>query len=107
MLCGSIAGRLLLIPATSVVDCRIYSEKMVAKGVPTARSQRYKAMQKVLQEKKSVPQVSSSDVLPPPIQFSDNPIITQDDEAQRAFTTVRRACNASGTLSYCTSWYSR
>ena len=64
-------------------------EKMVAKGKPTARSQRYKANQKMLQEQaKSAPTVSGSEVLPPPPSpVSDKPVMP-DDVEQRAFTSV-------------------
>ena len=62
---------------------------MVAKGKPTARSQRYKANQKILQEQtKSVPTISGSEVLPPPSPVSDKPV-TPDDAELRAFTSVR------------------
>jgi hypothetical protein len=69
----------------------------MAKGVLTARSQRYKATQK-LQEKTnsinitekvhSTPSISGNDVLPSPTQIPENPV-PHLDGAQRAFETVR------------------
>jgi hypothetical protein len=48
-----------------VVDCRILFEEMVSKGKPTARSQQYKANQKMLQEQsKAAPTVPGSEELP-------------------------------------------
>ena len=62
---------------------------MVAKGEPTARSQRYKANQKILQEQESsVPTPSGSDALPPPSTILDKPV-TSDDAEQRSFNSVR------------------
>jgi hypothetical protein len=62
---------------------------MVAKGKPTARSQRYKANQIILQEQaRSAPTTSGSEVLPPPSTVLDKPV-TPDDVEQRAFTSVR------------------
>ena len=58
-------------------------------GVPTARSQRYKAAQKLLQEQtKSTPTLSGNDVCPSPTTLLDQPT-TQAEGAQRAFVTVR------------------
>jgi hypothetical protein len=58
-------------------------------GVPTARSQRYKAAQKLLQEQtKSTPIFSGNDVFPSPTILLDQPT-TQAEGAQRAFVTVR------------------
>jgi hypothetical protein len=62
---------------------------MVSKGKPTARSQRYKANQKLLQEKaRSLPTTSGSEALPPPSPILAKPVTT-DDAEQRAFTSVR------------------
>ena len=62
---------------------------MVSTGKPTARSQRYKANQKLLQEQaRSLPTTAGSDVLPPPSPVLDKPI-TPDDAELRAFTSVR------------------
>ena len=59
------------------------------KGVPAARSQRYKAAQKLLQEQtKSTPTLSGNDVFPSPTTLLDQPT-TQAEGAQRAFVTVR------------------
>ena len=60
----------------------------MAKGVPTARSQRYKATHKAKESIISIPPTSSNDVLPLLISISEKPI-TQADGAQRAFSTVR------------------
>ena len=58
-------------------------------GVPTARSQRYKAAQKLLQEQtKSTPILSGNGVFPSPTTLLDQPT-TQAEGAQRAFVTVR------------------
>mmetsp|Transcript_50366 Transcript_50366/g.105135 ORF Transcript_50366/g.105135 Transcript_50366/m.105135 type:complete len:316 (-) Transcript_50366:270-1217(-) len=62
---------------------------MVSKGKPTARSQRYKANQTLIQEQaRSVPMSPGSEVLPPPSPGLDKPV-TPDDGEQRAFTSVR------------------
>ena len=62
---------------------------MGAKGKPTARSQRYKTNQKIIQEQtKSVPTVFGSEVLPPPFPVLDKPV-TSDDAELRAFNSVR------------------
>jgi hypothetical protein len=62
---------------------------MVAKRGPTARSQRYKANQKLLQEQRNAaPTASGSDVLPQPPPVLDIPV-TPDDAELRAFTSVR------------------
>jgi hypothetical protein len=62
---------------------------MVSKGKPTARSQRYKANQKLLQEQaRSLPTTAGSEDLPPPSPVLDKPVTT-DDAEQRAFTSVR------------------
>jgi hypothetical protein len=61
---------------------------MVTKGVPAARSQRYKA-NKILQKKKlSTPPTSGNDVLPSPIVIYQKPL-TEVEGALRAFATVR------------------
>ena len=60
----------------------------MAKGVPTARSQRYKATHKAKAKIISTSPPSSNDVLPLLISISEKPI-TQADGAQRAFSTVR------------------
>ncbi len=62
---------------------------MGAKGKPTARSQRYKTNQKIIQEQtKSVSMVFGSKVLPPPFPVLDKPV-TSDDAELRAFNSVR------------------
>jgi hypothetical protein len=62
---------------------------MGSKGKPSARSQRYKANQKLLQEEaRSLPTTSGSDALPPPSPILAKPVTT-DDAEQRAFTSVR------------------
>jgi hypothetical protein len=68
----------------------------MAKGAPTARSQRYMANHK-LQEKTnsinitekvhSTPSISGNDVLPSPTQIPEKPVPPLDG-AQRAFETV-------------------
>jgi hypothetical protein len=60
----------------------------MAKGVPTARSQRYKATLKAKEKIPSTPSNSSNDVLPLLHSIPEKPI-SQDDGAQRAFSTVR------------------
>jgi predicted ATP-dependent Lon-type protease len=69
------------------VDFRIRSKKIV-KEVPTARSQSYKANQKLQKKMISTPTTSGNDVLPSPLIIPAKPI-TQAEGAQRAFTTVR------------------
>jgi DNA repair exonuclease SbcCD ATPase subunit len=62
---------------------------MVSSGKPTARSQRYKANQKLLQEQaRSLPTTAGSEALPPPSPVLDIPV-TPDDAELRAFTSVR------------------
>jgi hypothetical protein len=62
---------------------------MVSKGKTTARSQRYKANQKLLQEQaRSLPTTTGSAALPPPSPVLDQPVTTDDAEL-RAFTSVR------------------
>ena len=56
----------------------------MAKGVPTARSQRYKATHKAKESIISIPPTSSNEV----ISILEKPI-TQSDGAQCAFSTVR------------------
>ncbi len=64
-------------------------EDMGSKRKPTARSQRYKANQKLLQEEaRSLPTTSGSEALPPPSPTLAKPVTT-DDAEQRAFTSVR------------------
>jgi hypothetical protein len=60
-------------------------------GVPTARSQRYKAAQKLLQEQtKPTPILSGNDVFPSPTTLLVlDQLTTQAEGAQRAFVTVR------------------
>ena len=60
----------------------------MANGVPTARSQRYKATHKAKESTISSPPTSSNDALPLLISISEKPI-TQADGEQRAFSTVR------------------
>ena len=60
----------------------------MAKGVPTARSQRYKATHKAKELMTSVPPTSSNDALPLLISISEKPF-TQADGVLRAFSTVR------------------
>jgi hypothetical protein len=60
----------------------------MAKGVPTARSQSYKATHKAKEKIISTSSTSSNDALPLLISISEKPI-TQADGAQRAFSTVR------------------
>jgi hypothetical protein len=60
----------------------------MAKGVPKARSQRYKATHKAKEKIISTSSTSSYDVLPLLISISEKPI-TQAEGAQRAFSTVR------------------
>ena len=60
----------------------------MAKGVPTARSQSYKAIQKLQGKKPSTPTTSGNDVFPSPLIIPAKPT-TQAEGAQRAFTTVR------------------
>jgi hypothetical protein len=65
----------------------MYSTKM-AKGVPTARSQRYKATHKAKESIISIPPTSSNDALQLLFSISEKSI-TQADGVQRAFSTVR------------------
>jgi hypothetical protein len=60
----------------------------MAKGVPTARSQSYKAIQKLQGKKPSTPTTSGNDGFPSPLIIPAKPT-TQAEGAQRAFTTVR------------------
>ena len=60
----------------------------MAKGVPTARSQRYKATQKLQEKITTTPTTSGNDVLPSPISVPEKPTF-QAEGAQRAFNTVR------------------
>ena len=60
----------------------------MAKGVPTACSQRYKATRKAKESIISIPPTSKNDALPLLFSISEKPI-TQADGAQRAFSTVR------------------
>ena len=60
----------------------------MAKGVPTARSQSYKANQKLQEKKTSTPTTSSNDVFPLQPIIAAEPT-THAEGAQRAFTTVR------------------
>ena len=60
----------------------------MAKGVPTARSQSYKANQKLQEKKTSTPTTSSNDVFPWLPIIAAEPT-THAKGAQRAFTTVR------------------
>jgi hypothetical protein len=60
----------------------------MAKGVPTARSQHYKATHKTKEKIISTSPPSSNDVLPLLISISEKPI-THAEGAQRAFSTVR------------------
>jgi len=59
----------------------------MVKGVPTARSQSYKANQKLQEKKFPTPTTSGNDVLPSPIIIPAKPA-TQAKGAQLAFTTV-------------------
>ena len=59
----------------------------MAKGVPTARSQRFKATQKLQEKITSTPTNLGNDVLPSPISVPEKPTF-QAEGAQRAFTTV-------------------
>ena len=69
------------------MNSRSNSKKMT-KGVPTARSQRYKATQKLQEKITTTPTTSGNDVLPSPISVPEKPTF-QAEGAQRAFTTVR------------------
>jgi hypothetical protein len=60
----------------------------MAKGVPTARSQRFKATHKAKEKIISTSSTSSNDVLPLLISISEKPI-NQAEGAHRAFSTVR------------------
>jgi hypothetical protein len=60
----------------------------MAKGVPTACSQRYKATRKAKESIISIPPTSKNDALPLLFSISEKPV-TQADGAQRAFSTVR------------------
>jgi hypothetical protein len=60
----------------------------MAKGVPTARSQRYKATHKAKESINSIPPTSSNDAFQLLISFTEKPI-TQADGAQCAFSTVQ------------------
>ena len=60
----------------------------MAKGVPTARSQRFKATQKIQDKIISTPTTYGNDAIPSPISIPDKPI-TQAEGAQRAFLTAR------------------
>ena len=60
----------------------------MAKGVPTARSQSYKANQKLQEKKTSTPTTSSNDVFPLQPTITAEPT-THAEGAQRVFTTVR------------------
>ena len=59
----------------------------MVKGVPTARSQSYKANQKLQEKKFPTPTTSGNDVLPSPLILPTQPV-TQAQGAQRALTTV-------------------
>ena len=60
----------------------------MTKGVPSGRSQRYKANIKLQEQRLSTPLISGNDVLPSPSIIHDN-LVTQPEGAQRAFETVR------------------
>jgi hypothetical protein len=60
----------------------------MAKGVPTGRSQRYKATHKAKEKIISTSSTSNNDVLPLLISTSEIPI-TQAEGVHRAFSTVR------------------
>ena len=60
----------------------------MAKGVPTARSQRFKATQKLQEKITSTPTTPGNEVLPSPISVPEKPAF-QAEGAQRAFNTVR------------------
>ena len=59
----------------------------MAKGVPTARSQRFKATQKLQEKITSTPTTPGNDVLPSQISVPEKPTFQAEGE-QRAFTTV-------------------
>ena len=60
----------------------------MAKGIPTARSQSYKANQKLQEQKIPTPTtMMSNDVLPSSLIIPSQPV-TQAQGVQRAFTTV-------------------
>ena len=60
----------------------------MAKGVPTARSQRFKATQKLQEKITSTPTTPGNDVLPSPISVPEKPTL-QAEGAQHAFEIVR------------------
>ncbi len=59
----------------------------MAKDIPTARSQSYKANQKLQEQKIPTPTTTGNDVLPSPLIIPSQPV-TQAQGVQRVFTTV-------------------